>query len=60
MQHTTKNDPNSVNGLIAQAKQEHETVMHTLDRQGGEDHEAVKCLLRAQLLMLEVLRRLAE
>jgi len=49
-----------MDALLNQAQLEHNSVMHTLDRQGGEDHEAVKCLLRAQLLMLEALRRLAE
>ncbi len=52
--------PITTDALIEHATLEHEALVNVFDRQGGQDHEAVKCLARAQIAMLEVLRRLAK
>lgn len=45
--------------LLEQAEMEHGAAAHVLNRQGGTEVDTIRSLLRAQLLMLEVLRRLA-
>ncbi len=52
--------PTTTEALLQHAKLEHEALVNVFDRQGGQDHEAVKCLARAQIVMLEILTRLAK
>jgi len=48
----------AMSGVLLQIRTEHQAAGHVLHRQGGTDADTIACLLRAQLLMTEILDRL--
>ncbi len=50
----------AMSGLMSQVDAEHQAAGHVLHRQGGTDADTMACLLRAQLLMREVLVQLID
>ncbi len=50
----------AIAGALRQIGAEHDAAAHVLHRQGGTDTDTIACLLRAQILILEVLENLQQ